>query len=221
MNLDEKNIKEKFFDFSNTEISKDRSYFIDKSVKVEFLVNMLLANILGIKDPSKSKSFGDTTQSLSFIAKVTLLNDLEFIKNDVKIKLELFASIRNKFAHLFKADSFDTAISPSKLKELEKIYKSLKDNNQTDAFNKQVYVNQLIKDVEQSLENIIELLLEKLVTKASKGANIRIAERFYDLLSLDPRFISSRIYLKILYDKATKEVAQNIGAEDFMSMSAL
>jgi hypothetical protein len=107
------NTNETYFDFNEKEISKDRSYFIDKAVKVEFLVNALLSSILGISEPNKSKSFGDTTQSLSFMAKVTLLSDLDFINNDVKIKLEIFAAIRNKFAHLFKADSYDNAISPA------------------------------------------------------------------------------------------------------------
>ncbi|MDB5140514.1 MAG: hypothetical protein JWR12_2430 [Mucilaginibacter sp.] len=97
MDIEEKNIKETYSDFNSTEISKDRSYFIDKAVKVEFLVNILLSNILGISEPNKSKSFGDTTQSLSFMAKVTLLDDLDFIDDNVKAKLEIFASVRNKF----------------------------------------------------------------------------------------------------------------------------
>lgn len=221
MDSEEKSIKETYIDFNNTEISKDRSFFIDKAVKIEFLVNAFLSSILGISDPDKSKSFGDTTQSLSFMAKVTLLNDLDFIDNTVKAKLEIFASIRNKFAHLFKADSYDTAISSSKLKELEKIYKSIKDSSKDDSFNKQLYVNQLIVDVETSLEKIIDLLHEKLLKKASNAALLKINSRFYNLLSIDPRFISYRPYLKILYEKVTKDIAEQVSGEDLINLSAL
>jgi len=221
MDFEEKSIKETYSDFNDTKISEDRSYFIDKAVKVEFLVNIFLSNILGISEPYKSKSFGDTTNSLNFMAKVTLLNDLDFIDSDVKVKLELFAGIRNKFAHLFRANSYDTAITLSKFKELQKIYKHLKNPNENDSFNKQIYVEQLIKDVEQSLENIIDLLQEKIVNKATNTAKLKIAERFYNLLIFDPRFISSRHYLNILHDKATKEISGRIGDEDLISLSAL
>jgi hypothetical protein len=90
----------------NHNISDSRSTVIDNAVKVEFLVNEALAIVLGINS-SESISFGNSSSSLSFIAKIYLLLDLKILTKEAKEKLKSFAEIRNKFAHNFMIMEFN------------------------------------------------------------------------------------------------------------------
>lgn len=82
-----------------------RSKVIEKSVQLEELISLLITNFLDINKES-SISFGTTTFTLSFNSKINLLHDMKFLDHEMKKNLDLFAVIRNKFAHIYYVDSF-------------------------------------------------------------------------------------------------------------------
>lgn len=97
-----------------------RAKVIEKSVELEELISLLLSNLLDI-DKEKSISFGSTGSALNFISKVNLLHDLNFLPEELKKNMLLFAEIRNKFAHLSYVDNFT--------KCFEIIYKNSNNNS--------------------------------------------------------------------------------------------
>ncbi|POY38787.1 hypothetical protein C3L50_11680 [Flavobacterium alvei] len=83
-----------------------RGLVIELSVKTEEAVNLILSKLLGIK-PEESRSFGNSSQALSFNAKANLLLDLNQLDKLQREKFQIFMEIRNKFAHLNSVDTFE------------------------------------------------------------------------------------------------------------------
>jgi hypothetical protein len=83
---------------------------MELSVKHEHIVNVILAKLLGI-NPEESRSFGTSSQALSFNAKVNLLLDLKQLDKLQREKFQIFVEIRNKFAHLNAVDTFEKCFS--------------------------------------------------------------------------------------------------------------
>lgn len=82
-----------------------RTKVIEKAVGFEELISQLLSLLLEI-DKNESISFGNKNIALSFNAKINLLIDLKFIPKEISKDFQLFAEIRNKFAHVLYVDSF-------------------------------------------------------------------------------------------------------------------
>lgn len=82
-----------------------RAKVIEKAVGFEELISQLLSLLLEI-EKDKSISFGNKNIALSFNAKINLLVDLKFIPKEITSDFQLFAEIRNKFAHLLYVDTF-------------------------------------------------------------------------------------------------------------------
>ncbi|MFV8356002.1 hypothetical protein ACNQGB_07465 [Flavobacterium sp. XS1P32] len=87
-----------------------RSLVIEISVSHEGFVNLILAKLLGIT-PEGSKSFGTSSQALSFNAKANLLLDLKYLDKIEIEKFQIFMEIRNKFAHISDVDTFEKCFS--------------------------------------------------------------------------------------------------------------
>ena len=99
-----------------------RTFVIEMSVKIEHLLNLIIANLLFI-NPENSRSFGTTSQALSFNAKANLLFDLERLDKQQREKFQIFMEIRNKFAHLYAIDTFEKCFEQTKnYNRLKKIY---------------------------------------------------------------------------------------------------
>ncbi|WP_123907077.1 hypothetical protein [Flavobacterium johnsoniae] len=82
-----------------------RTKVIEKAVGFEELISQLLSMLLEV-DKNESISFGHKNIALSFNAKINLLIDLKFIPKEISKDFQLFAEIRNKFAHVLYVDSF-------------------------------------------------------------------------------------------------------------------
>ncbi|MBG6111910.1 hypothetical protein H4V97_000739 [Flavobacterium sp. CG_23.5] len=99
-----------------------RGLVIELSVKTEEAINLVLAKLLGII-PEESKSFGITTQALSFNAKANLLLDLNQLDKLHREKFQIFMEIRNKFAHINSIDTFEKCFTvTNNYKKLKKIF---------------------------------------------------------------------------------------------------
>ena len=100
------NTLKKYKYFSNNDT---RSFVVECSVALESIVSITLSYILGIKDWENSKSLGYSNGSLSFNQKVRLIQDIiELNDKDTPKKFQEFMTIRNKFAHVEKIDSFNS-----------------------------------------------------------------------------------------------------------------
>jgi hypothetical protein len=99
-----------------------RTFVVEMSVKIEHLLNQIIANLLFVKSEN-SRSFGTTSQALSFNAKANLLFDLEKLDKQQREKFQIFMEIRNKFAHLYSIDTFEKCFEQTKnYNRLKKIY---------------------------------------------------------------------------------------------------
>lgn len=86
-----------------------RAFVIECAVCLESKVSITLSYILGIKNWENSKSLGYSNGSLSFNQKVRLIQDIiELNDKDTPKKFQEFMTIRNKFAHVEKIDSFNS-----------------------------------------------------------------------------------------------------------------
>ncbi len=97
------------------------------SIAIENLLSQYLCGLLNIKKED-SKSFGNSSSSLSFNQKVNLLIDTNFISSEAEKKFRAFMEIRNQFIHNRKADSFVNCLNllPGREKYLLKTYSNIK-----------------------------------------------------------------------------------------------
>lgn len=136
-----------------------RTFVIEMSVKIEYLLNLIIANLLFV-NPENSRSFGTTSQALSFNAKANLLFDLERLDKQQKEKFQIFMEIRNKFAHLYAIDSFEKCFEQTKnYNRLKKIYeinedgKSLEEDMETMFSILSMDIAKLISDIKDELRS--------------------------------------------------------------------
>jgi hypothetical protein len=99
-----------------------RTFVIEMSVKIEHLLNLIIAKLLFVI-PENSKSFGASSQALSFNSKANLLFDLDKLNKEQCEKFQIFMQIRNKFAHMYSVDTFEKCFEQTKnYNRLKKIY---------------------------------------------------------------------------------------------------
>ena len=82
-----------------------RAKVIETGVDFEESVSQIISMLLDVEKDG-SISFGYKSASLSFNHRINLLVDLKFIPKDIISDFQLFAEIRNKFAHVKYIDSF-------------------------------------------------------------------------------------------------------------------
>ena len=101
-----------------------RAFTIEMSVNFEHLLNVIIAQLLGVKNED-TKSFGNSSQALSFNTKANLLLDLNYLNKEQRVKFQIFIEIRNKFAHLHSVDTYEKCFEQtnnySQLKKLFRI----------------------------------------------------------------------------------------------------
>lgn len=135
-----------------------RGLVIELSVSHEEFVNLILAKLLGIK-LEDSKSFGTTSQALSFNAKANLLLDLKYLDKIEIEKFQIFMEIRNKFAHLSAVDTFEKCFS------LTENYNRLK---------KILNVEERGNSLEEKMKNMFLILAVQISNKLSEIADISL-----------------------------------------------
>lgn len=92
------------------------------SVKIEHFLNAIICQLLNVK-PENSKSFGNSSQSLSFNVKANLLLDLDYLDKDHIKRFQIFMEVRNKFAHVYSVDTFEKCFALTKnYNQLKKIF---------------------------------------------------------------------------------------------------
>ena len=90
----------------NNQNLSPRAFTVETSVKIEHILNVIMAQLLGVKHED-TKSFGNSSQALSFNAKANLLLDLNYLNKEQRLKFQIFMENRNKFAHIHSVDTFE------------------------------------------------------------------------------------------------------------------
>jgi hypothetical protein len=82
-----------------------RKEYLGYSLLLESTTSILLAGLLGVKQPLTSKTFGNKNSSLSFNTKIDLLIDIGALDTGCKNKYQKFMEIRNQFMHNIAAST--------------------------------------------------------------------------------------------------------------------
>lgn len=136
---------------------KPRHQIIDLSVTLERFISVFLSKWLGI-DRGKSRSLDSKGTSLSFNQQVNLILDMNVLSKEEANKLECFAQIRNKFAHIAEVKTYSDCLnSINGLKnKLHKYYPKVKKENAD---------KELVELLAKDIEKITCILVEKIKLK--------------------------------------------------------
>ena len=137
-------MRDHLFHFSKEE-ERIRLLVLKESIIVETLLSNLLKCLLNIK--GSSKSFGNSSSSLSFSQKANILIDTNFLNPEDANKFKTFMEIRNQFMHNAEAKNFDKCLSfiNGKEKYLFKTYPDIKSINKEDKL-EQIWIS-LFEDI--------------------------------------------------------------------------
>jgi hypothetical protein len=106
----------------NNQNLSPRAFTVEMSVKIEHILNVIMAQLLGVKHED-TKSFGNSSQALSFNAKANLLLDLNYLDKEQRLKFQVFMEIRNKFAHIHSVDTFEKCFTQTNnYNQLKKLF---------------------------------------------------------------------------------------------------
>ncbi len=139
------------------------------SLILEKQASLELSNLLLISDISKTKSFGNKSESLSFNQKINILVDSGVVGTDYKPKFQHFMSIRNQFMHNIDADTYEKVINQiDMLGYLKKNYQDNFDLKQNLEDSLELSVKHLFKDC---INHLIEI--KGLKAKISKNLTLK------------------------------------------------
>ncbi len=148
-----------------------RTEVLQASLIFEATVGYCLAFMLNMNP--NNRSFGVGNDALSFNAKALLLMDMSVITREEKLKLEYFMNIRNKFMHVFGANSYTKCIQMvSGLdKGLKKFYpfdtkKNLEENLENAVIN-------LINDCNDIVQTIYNATIDRRAKEKSNETALK------------------------------------------------
>jgi hypothetical protein len=190
--------------------SETRSRVIDNSVKIEYIIDGLLASILGIGF-GNAYSVGNRSSALSFSHKVNLLIDFGYIQNTWKKKFTCFAEIRNQFAHNLEI----TMIENCRDENLKVLKGYVSDNNGVDF--EKAYEDFYL-DIQKYCNDLFSSLLNKAEKKGESLARLRfdqILDKKLEEYALKDDDFNSK--LKAIWEASTIEFQDTI--EDTLDKS--
>ncbi len=157
-------------------MSNSRDRILNLSLFLEYYSGSVLAELLNIPDKSESKSFGRTSQALSFNSKINLLLDMfVFDKKDVAF-INSFMFIRNQFMHNIEVDCILSAFdgNSGEKNKLENVIgiKVLPDND-----------NEVLKKLESMTKPLIDKCNASLKEKFKKAS-------FEEILAITLKYIA-------------------------------
>jgi hypothetical protein len=163
-----------------------RTFVIEMSVKIEHLLNLIIANLLFV-NPENSRSFGTSSQALSFNAKANLLFDLEKLDKEQREKFQIFMEIRNKFAHLYSIDTFEKCFEQTKnYNRLKKIY-TIDEDGDSQEEDMETMFSVLSMDIAKLISEIKDDLQSEMAVKyTQRKFSETVKEKREEYKSLNP-----------------------------------
>ena len=189
-----------------------RADILQTSLILEYSTSVFLGSLLGVKDISKSKSFGNTGKALGFEQKITLLTDIEAFTNELRSKFEMFMAVRNQLVHNIDANSMEScALYIEGLqKYLFKRYPQ-KDELRLEHKLREAF-RSLSIDLLKELQILRDRAIQKITEEESKdAAEAALTSLLKTLETIEPDF--SSYIVKILPDielPFAKEISENL-----------
>lgn len=88
-----------------------RNFILQISLIMEGMTSAFIGGLLGIKNIEGSRTLGHKGSSLSFKNKIDLLMDIGAIDGQLFNKFQVFMEIRNKFAHVMGATTYEDCLA--------------------------------------------------------------------------------------------------------------
>lgn len=182
-----KNDSRIFFDipFRDTITSVERMKVIAVSVRIEAIVSKAIGRVLGFSSLEQTRSFGNTSNALSFNAKINLFLDTkEITKEQVNI-LTKFSEIRNKFAHVEAIETIYDCLEVSDKsvrKFLEKTYSAKVENYEYGIKDCYQLFLLFLDDVEHVCSTIFKAMINAILKENEKFIKAKKAEILRDTL---------------------------------------
>lgn len=148
----------------NNQNLSPRAFVVEMSVKIEHILNLIMAQLLGVKHED-TRSFGNSSQALSFNAKANLLLDLNYLDKEHGQKLQIFMEIRNKFAHVYSVDTFERCFTQTKnYNQLKKLYGIDEDGESLEKDMEYLFIS-LSMDIAMTLNKLKDRIYSEMAVK--------------------------------------------------------
>ena len=165
--------------FKDTVTSFERMKVIAVSVRIESIVSKAIGRVLGFSSLEQTRSFGNTSNALSFNAKLNLFLDTKGISKDQINILIKFSEIRNKFAHIEAIETIYDCLeaSDASLKKfLEKSYSSKVENYEYGVKGCYQLFLVFLEDVELVCSTIFKAMIDTILKDSAKFVEAKKAE---------------------------------------------
>lgn len=195
----------------NSQSLSPRAFTVEMSVKIEHILNLIIAQLLGVKYED-TRSLGNSSQALSFNAKANLLLDLNYLDKEHGQKFQIFMEIRNKFAHLHSVDTYEKCFAQTKnYNQLKKLFEIDKDGDNLEEDMEYLFIV-LSMDIAMTLDKIKDRIYSEMAVKFTQ-------RRFTELIktkreeykSKHPEYANAvDDFIKFIKDDLKVEVDQKI-----------
>ncbi|RVT76701.1 hypothetical protein EOD40_09385 [Flavobacterium sufflavum] len=152
----------------------NRGTILTASLLLENLTSVFLAQLLGIKDYKKTKSFGNKSGNISFNQKIELLIDMDALAKKEKAKFLTFMEIRNQFMHNLGADDFVSCFE--NLEGKEKYI--LSQYPQPDNLSREEKLKQASIELSNELIKTAIEIFDKVKEKIGNDLRLEVLEKF-------------------------------------------
>lgn len=196
------------------EVNKDippRTFVIEMSVKIEHFLNAIICQLLSI-NPEDSKSFGNTSQSLSFNTKANLLLDLNYLDKEHTKKFQIFMEVRNKFAHVYSVDTFEKCFALTKnYNHLKKQFEIDEDGDNLEEDMTYMFIS-LSMDLANTLSELRDRIYKEMAVKyTQRRFTEAIKTKREDFIKANPKKAEAvEDFIEYIKDILRKEVDAHI-----------
>lgn len=159
-----------------------RQDVLQSSLFFERSISIYLATLLGVIDPDKSKSFGNSGSSLSFNSKVELLIDIGALPADIKKGFQKFMEIRNQFIHNFSANTYENCfdvLDDGVEKFLTKKYP------QSESLSREERLKKVFQDLALELLEVMKSLNDKVKKKFESESRLEMTSKIIDAIDIE------------------------------------
>lgn len=195
------------------EVNKDippRTFVIEMSVKIEHFLNVIICQLLHV-NPEDSKSFGSTSQSLSFNSKANLLLDLDYLDKEHIKKFQIFMEVRNKFAHVHSVDTFEKCFALTKnYNQLKKQFEIDEDSDNLEEDMTYMFIS-LSMDLANTLSELRDRIYKEMAVKyTQRRFTEAIKTKREDFIKANPEKAEAvKDFIEYIKDILHKEVDEH------------
>lgn len=195
----------------NNQNLSPRAFVVEMSVKIEHILNLIMGQLLRVKHEN-TRSFGNSSQALSFNAKANLLLDLNYLDIENVLKFQIFMEIRNKFAHVYSIDTFEKCFEQTKnYNQLKKLFGIDKDGESLEKDMEYMFIS-LSMDIAITLNKIKDRIYSEMAVKYTQRRFTEVIKtKREEYKSIHPENAKAvDDFIKFIKDDLKAEVDQKI-----------